>query len=122
MAEEEKRQGLETELAAVKVELQFECSDHDSLRTALGVVCNDLGMTQAEGVSSVMVQSLRIMERARELTQTMLHFGVHQAFVTARSHYSRINMEVLSEGYAPRCKEEDLDKIETEVAPLVEKL
>jgi hypothetical protein len=69
-----------------------------------------------------MVQALGIMERARELTRTTLHFGVRQAFMTTRSHYSRIDMEVLSEGYAPKCKEEELDKIETEVAPLAERL
>lgn len=64
------------ELAKVKTELQSEHSDHDSLRTTLGVVGNDLGMNQSEEVSSVTMQALGIMDHVRELAQIALHFGI----------------------------------------------
>lgn len=85
--EAEKCRSLEMELSAVraelmemKAELGVERSDHDALRMVVGVVCDDLGMSQSEGVSSLAVRAFQIGDRARELTQTALHFGVNYTF------------------------------------------
>lgn len=123
--ETEKCQTLGAELSAVRVELEgtkteleVERSDHDDLRVAVGVVCDDLGMSQTEGVSSLAVWALGIRDRVRELAQTMLHFGVNYTLVAARSHYEQIDMAALSEGITEDCPNEAMDEAEWEVAPL----
>lgn len=92
----------------MKAELGVERSDHDALRMAVGVVCDDLGMSQSEGVSSLAVRAFEIGDRARELTQTALHFGVNYTFMAARSHYEEIDMVALSEGITKDCPNEGL--------------
>jgi hypothetical protein len=56
---------------------------------------NDVGVTPPEETSSLAVHSLRIMERACEMTRHALHFGVQQSFTVARSHYENINLEAM---------------------------
>lgn len=75
---------------------------------SLGWVCDDLGMSQSEGVSSLAVRAFQIGDRARELTQTALHFGVNYTFMAARSHYEEIDMVALSEGITKDCPNEGL--------------
>lgn len=101
-----------------KAELGVERSDHDALRMAVGVVCDDLGMSQSEGVSSLAVRALEIGHRTRELTQTTLHFGMNYTFMAARSHYEEIYMVALGEGITKDCPNEGLHETEKEVVPL----
>lgn len=42
--------------------------------------------------------------------------------MTAHSHYSGVDMKVLSEGYAPNYMDEAQEEIQVEVAPLVARL
>jgi hypothetical protein len=71
-----KSRGLKKELSKVKGSLQKESDEHDDLRVAVRLVCDDLGLTPLEETSSLTVCSLRIMERAREMTRHALRFGV----------------------------------------------
>ena len=51
-----------------------------------------------------------------------LHTGVHRTFAVVRSHYINIDLRVISEGFVPGYTDAELDKIENEVAPLVQDL
>jgi hypothetical protein len=53
-----------------------------------------------------------------ELERDALRGGVNQTFTIARSHYAIINLEVLSEGYPDSYEDEELQKLESDVAPL----
>jgi hypothetical protein len=68
--------GLEKELFEVKGSLQKESDEHDDLRVAIGLVCDNLGVTPSEETSSLVVRSLRITDRAREMTRHAVRFGV----------------------------------------------
>ena len=52
--------------------------------------------------------------------------AIHRAFTIAHSHYSNIDLPVISEGFAPGYTDAELDKIEKEVTlsaqDLVEKV
>ena len=47
-----------------------------------------------------------------------LCFGVHQSFVIACSHYGNIDLQAMSQGYAPGYSDTELEAIEMDVAPL----
>jgi hypothetical protein len=52
-------------------------------------------------MSSLVVCSIQIMDRARKIARHVLHFGIHRSFVIARSHYENINLAMMSQGFAP---------------------
>jgi hypothetical protein len=113
--------GLEKELFEVKGSLQKESDEHDDLRVAVGLVCDDLRVTLLEETSSLAVRSLRITERACEMTWHMLHFGVQQSFAITHSHYENINLEAIGHGFAPGYANDELDEIKkTTVDPTQE--
>jgi hypothetical protein len=59
----------------------------------------------------------------RELERGTLQAGITHAFAIARSHYvETINLEVMSQGYTPGYEDEDLEKMEDDVAPLSQDL
>jgi transcriptional regulator NrdR family protein len=94
VAEVVKSRGLE-ELSKVKGSLQKDSNEHDDLRAAVGMVCDNLRVTPPEEVSSLAVCALRITELASEMMWHALRFGVQQSFVVARSHYENINLEAM---------------------------
>jgi hypothetical protein len=51
---------LGKELAEVKENLEAKTSEHGMLRTAIEVVCDDLGVAQAEGTSSLVAHVVDI--------------------------------------------------------------
>ena len=57
--------GLVTELAKAWRGLQAENDEHDLLRTALGVVCDDLEVARPEGTSSLVAHAIDITARVR---------------------------------------------------------
>jgi hypothetical protein len=60
----------------------------------------------------------RITAWVHELERDALRGGVNQTFTIVRSHYAIINLEVLSEGYLDSYEDEELQKLESDVAPL----
>ena len=57
--------------------------------------------------------------RVGRLEEDAFHAGITQAFTVARSHYDReINLEVMSQGFAPVYEDPELDEIEKAVTPL----
>ena len=64
-----------------------------------------------------MVCAIRIMDWAHEMARDALHFGVHQSFAIARSHYENIDLPTMSQGFAPGYSEAELEDIEELVAP-----
>ena len=61
--------------------------------------------------------------RVGQLEEDAFHAGITQAFAIARSHYDReINLEVMSQGFAPVYEDPELDEIEKAVTPLARNL
>ena len=76
-------------------------------------------MVQEEGTSSLTTCPAGIIARVGQLEEDAFHAGITQAFIVARSHYDReINLEVMSQGFAPGYEDPELDEIEKAVTPL----
>jgi len=83
------------------------------------VVCDDLEVVWSEGTSSLTAYAIEIMVRVRQLERVALRTEVNQAFAIAHSHYGdSIDLETMSLGFAPGYEAQELDEIETVVAPL----
>jgi len=120
---EEVSAGLATELAEVRGILQAKSDEHDLLRVAIMVVCDDLQVAQEEGTSSLVTHAAGITARVGQLGESAFHAGITQAFTIAHSHYEQeINLEVMSEGFPPTYEDDELDAIEKAVAPLAQNL
>jgi hypothetical protein len=52
----------------------------------------------------------------------VLHLSVQQSFAIARSHYENIDLEMMSQGFAPGYDDTELDRIKEEVVPLAHDL
>ena len=58
-----------------------------------------------------------------QLEEDTFHTGITQAFAVAHSHYDReINLEVMSQGFAPVYEDVELDEMEKVAAPLARNL
>ena len=58
-----------------------------------------------------------------QLEEDAFHVGITQAITVARSHYDReINLEVMSQGFAPSYEDSELDEIEKAVTPIARNL
>jgi hypothetical protein len=78
---------LERELGEAKRTLLKESNDHDTLRLAVGLVLDDLGMMLEPGTSSITIQVVSAMDRACRMAMQALHLGMQRSFAIARSHY-----------------------------------
>ena len=103
-------------------QLQSESDDHDTLRAAVGLVFNNLEVTPAMEMSSLVVWVTQIPDRARALAREALHTIVHRAFAIACSYYIDIDLPVISEGFTPGYTDAELDEIEKEAEPPVRDL
>jgi len=63
-AEVVKSRGLEKELSEVKDTLQKESDEHDNLRIAVQLVCNELKLALEQETSSLTVCATQIIDRA----------------------------------------------------------
>ena len=73
--------------------------------------------------SSLAARAASIMAWVGQLEKDAFHAGITQAFAVARSHYDReINLEVMSQGFAPVYEDAELDEIEKAVTPLARDL
>ncbi|XP_066311530.1 uncharacterized protein [Miscanthus floridulus] len=114
---------LEKELSEVRGILQLESDEHDLLQAAVGVVTDALRVAQPEGSSSLAARVAGITARVGQLEEDAFHAGITQAFAVACSHYDReINLEVMSHGFTPVYDDDELDKMEKVVTPLVRNL
>ena len=63
--------------------------------------------------SSLMAHVVGITARVGQLEEDAFHAGITQAFIDAHSHYDReINLEVMSQGFAPVYEDAELDEME----------
>jgi hypothetical protein len=115
------RRRLERELGAKSILLK-ESNDHDTLWLAVGLVLDDLGMTSESGTSSMVTQVISVRDRARRMVRQVLHLSVQRSFAIACSHYEKIDLQAMSQGFAPGYDDAELDQIEEEVAPLMQVL
>jgi hypothetical protein len=92
--------------------LQKEHDEHEALRAAVGLVYDDPSLVSEQEGSSLAVRATRIVDWAHEIARLALGFGAHHSFVIARSHYENIDLAAMSQGYAPRYTDTQLDKIE----------
>ena len=110
---------LDKELAKVRGILQTESDEHDLLQVAVGVVIDALRVTQPAETSSLAVRATGITTWVGQLEEDAFRAGITQAFAIAHSHYDReINLEVMSQGFAPVYEDAKLDEMEKVVAPL----
>jgi hypothetical protein len=56
------------------------------------------------------------MDRAHEITRLVLHFGIHQSFAIARSHYENIDLAAMGQGYVLGYTDTQLDEIKKTAA------
>ena len=76
-----------------------------------------------EGTSSLTTRAAGITARVGQLEEDAFHAGITQAFIVARSHYDReINLEVMSQGFAPSYEDSELDEIKMVVTPIARNL
>jgi hypothetical protein len=106
---------VETDLLSVREALKTEQHEHSELRADIGLVCDALGAVQVRlGMISMRIHLGVAFERARTQVKELLHLGMWRALAVFRSHYQKIDLEALSEGYVDIPKEE-LDAIDEEV-------
>ena len=80
-------------------------------------------MAQEEGTSSLITRAASITTWVGQLEEDAFHAGITQAFTVAHSHYDwEINLEVMSQGFAPGYEDPELDEIEKAVTPLARNL
>ena len=73
--------------------------------------------------SSLVARAVGITAWVGQLEEDAFHAGITQAFIVARSHYDReINLEVMSQGFAPIYEDAELDEMEKAVTPLARDL
>ena len=114
---------VEKELTEVRGILQTESDEHDLLQAAVVVVIDALSVAQPVQTSSLVVHAAGITARVGQLEEDACHTGITQAFAVARSHYDReINLEVMSQGFAPIHEGAELDEMEKTVTPLARNL
>ena len=75
--------GLAMDLVEVRSLLQVESDELDVLKVALGIVCDNLQVVQAEGTSSLVAHAVDITARVRQLEKEDLRSGITQAFAIA---------------------------------------
>ena len=93
------------------------------MNTAVGVVFDDLGVARLEETNSLCACAVDITMWVHQLEENAFHVGITQAFAVARSHYDReINLEVMSQGFAPVYEDAELDEMEKAVTPLAQDL
>ena len=73
--------------------------------------------------SSLMAHATGITAWVGQLEEDTFHAGTTQAFAVACSHYDReINLEVMSQGFAPVYEDAEMDEMERAVTPLARNL
>lgn len=66
-------------------------------------------------MTTLAVRVTLILGRVHELERDVPHTSVNRVFGIARSHYTNINLVVLSEGYPDAYEDEELDELEDKV-------
>ena len=92
--------------------------EHDDLCVVVQLVFDDLELALEAKTSSYTVRAIRITDRAREIVRDALCFSIHRSFAIAHSHYENIDLETISQGFAPVYSDAELEDIEKEVAPM----
>ena len=106
------------DLAEARRNLQAESDELGILSIALKVVCDDLEVVWSEGTNLFVARAIEITAWVRQLKMNALCTGVNQSFVIAHSQYGySIDLEAMSHGYVPGYEVNELEEMETAVAP-----
>jgi hypothetical protein len=106
---------MEVELLSTREALKTVQREHSELRATAELLCDALGAIQMRPGASSLRGHLRVtFERVRTQVKEALHLGMRRALVVFRSHYQKIDLEALSEGYVDN-PEEELNAINEEV-------
>ena len=98
----------------MKDTLQKESDEHDNMRVAVQLVCDELELAPEQETSSLVVRTTRITDQACDMVSGALCFGIHRSFAIARSHYENIDLATMSQGFTPVYIDVELDNIEIE--------
>jgi hypothetical protein len=106
---------VEAELLSAQKALKMEQHEHSELCAATELVCDALGVVQVCPRGSSLRRRLGVaFEQARTQVKEALHLGMRRALTIFRSHYQKIDLEVLNEGYI-NIPDEEFDAIDEEV-------
>jgi hypothetical protein len=106
---------VEADLLSAWEALKIEQHEHSELRTTIGLVCGALGAIEVRlRVSSLWSHLGAAFERVRTQVKEALHLRVHRALVVFKSHYEKIDLKALNEGYV-EAPDEEHDAIDEEV-------
>jgi hypothetical protein len=100
---------LEKELGEMKTTLLKESDEHDTLWISVKLVLNDFEMTPKAGMRSLAVQVVNVTDRACGMAKRALHLSVQWSFAIAQSHYENIDLQAMSQGFAPSYDNVELD-------------
>jgi hypothetical protein len=110
-------------LTKVKEALQREIVAYDNERLSANLVCHDLMVPQPPKLSSLPARITLISNHVREHERSAFHASINRTFAIARSHYAEsINLEAMSQGYTPGYEDEELEKMEDDMALLSQDL
>ena len=83
------------------------------------MVLDALKVVEPVETSPLAAHAVGITARVGQLEEDAFRAGIIQAFAVAHSHYDReINLEVMSQGFAPGYEDPELDEIKKAVTPL----
>jgi hypothetical protein len=106
---------VEAELLLAWEALKTKQHEHSELRAIAELLCDALGAVQVCPRASTLRGYLGVsFERVQTQVKEALHLGMRRALPVFRSHYQKIDLEALSEGYVDG-PEEELDAIDEEV-------
>jgi hypothetical protein len=106
---------VEAELLSAREALKTKQHEHSKLHATAELLCDALGAVQVHPGAGTLRGCLGVaFERVWTLVKEALYLGIRRAFVIFRSHYQKIDLVALSEGYIID-PDEELDAIDEEV-------
>lgn len=87
---------------------------HSHLQAVVRSVCDVIGFCFTGPPLALRDRLATAVERARVLVKGAVYLGIHRALAVFRSHYAKINMQALQEGYFD-AEDTVLDAIDAEV-------
>lgn len=112
---------LHQELLGTQKTAIDEHTKREQLELGLRIMFSDLQMN-VDPLEPVDEAALRIPKRAQDLLRAGLYRGVHKSVSIMQSHYSKLDFEILSKGWALGYKSNEITALEKEMAPMVQHL
>ena len=111
------RAALQREKDGLKEENRQLQEELSRLSGVVAGACGDLLVAPPESQGGPVALAARIVPRVGELEENAMRAGVKAAFAVARSHYGEsFQWDILKDGYAPGCEDEQIVEMEEAAA------